>query len=110
MVLLSAQVLEGAGVAVIVVGAAVVSLVTIYRGLRSGDLRHWYRQIRHGVGRAILLGLELLVGADIIRTVSEVPSLEDVAVLAGIVAIRTFLSFTIEVELEGRWPWQKQRE
>jgi uncharacterized membrane protein len=56
------------------------------------------------LGRAILLGLEFLVAADIIRTVAEVPTLRSVTALAVIVLIRTFLSFTLEVELEGRWP------
>lgn len=109
LVYLSATVLEGAGVAVIVVGIAVVVPVTVVRGLRAGDLRHWYRLVRQGVGRTIMLGLEILVGADIIRTVAQVPSLYQVAVLAGIVAIRTFLSFTLEAELEGYWPWQRAR-
>jgi uncharacterized membrane protein len=109
LVFLSARVLEGVGVGVILLGIAVVVPVTVVRGLRSGDLRHWYRQVRHGVGRTIMLGLEILVGADIIRTVAEVPSLYQVAVLASIVAIRTFLSFTLEVELEGYWPWQRAR-
>ena len=66
-----------------------------------------YRAYRQGIGRAILLGLELLVAADIIRTVAVDPSFRSVGVLAVIVAVRTFLSFTLEVELEGRWPWQR---
>lgn len=107
LVALSARVLEGAGVAVIVLGAAVVTVVTGRIALASRDLREWYRQLRQGVGRVILLGLEILVGADIIRTVAEEPTLRSVAVLGGIVLIRTFLSFTLEVELEGRWPWQQ---
>lgn len=66
-----------------------------------------YRTYRSGIGRSILLGLELLVAADIINTVAIEPSLESLAVLAGIVAIRTFLSVSLEVEIDGRWPWQK---
>ena len=57
-------------------------------------------------GRSILLGLEFLVAADIIRTVAVQPSLENVTVLGLIVFIRTFLSFSLEVEIDGRWPWQ----
>jgi uncharacterized membrane protein len=106
LIFLAAKVLEGVGVAIIVVGIAVVMPVTIVRGVLAGDLKHWYREVRQGVGRTIMLGLEILVGADIIRTVAEVPTLYRVGVLAGIVAIRTFLSFTLEAELEGRWPWQ----
>ena len=76
-------------------------------------LRHWppgeqgYRQYRQRLGRAILLGLELLVAGDIIRTVAVTPTFESAGVLAVIVLIRTFLSFSLEVELEGRWPWSK---
>lgn len=65
-----------------------------------------YKLFRQDIGRAILLGLEVLVAADIIRTVAVTPTLTSVAVLAGIVLIRTFLSFSLEVELEGRFPWQ----
>lgn len=68
-----------------------------------------YRRFRQDLGRGILLGLELLVAADIIRTVALTPTLEDVLALALIVLIRTFLSFALAVELEGRWPWQRAR-
>ena len=61
------------------------------------------------LGRSILLGLEFLVAADIIHTVAVDPTLQSLSVLAGIVLIRTFLSFSLEVEIEGRWPWQKRR-
>ena len=67
-----------------------------------------YRRFRQQLGRSILLGLELLVAADIIRTVAVTPTLSSVAVLALIVAIRTFLSFSLELEISGRWPWQHQ--
>lgn len=66
-----------------------------------------FRRYRADVGRGILLGLEFLVAADIIATVALRPSLESLAVLAGIVAIRTFLSLSLEVEVSGRWPWQQ---
>ena len=59
------------------------------------------------LGRSILLGLEFLVAADIIRTVAVQPSLQNVAVLGLIVLIRTFLSFSLEVEIDGRWPWRR---
>jgi uncharacterized membrane protein len=67
-----------------------------------------YRSYRQLLGRSILLGLELLVAADIIRTVAVTPTFESVGVLAIIVLIRTFLSFSLELEITGRWPWQKQ--
>lgn len=76
------------------------------RRLRGG--RTVYREYRQLLGRSILLGLELLVAADIIRTVAVTPTLESLAVLAGIVLIRTFLSFSLELEITGRWPWQKE--
>jgi uncharacterized membrane protein len=66
-----------------------------------------YRRFRQEVGRAILLGLELLVAGDIIRTVAISPTLASVAILSGIVLVRTFLSFSLEVELTGKWPWQR---
>jgi uncharacterized membrane protein len=66
-----------------------------------------YLRLRHDLGRAILLGLEVLVAADIIRTVAFTPDLNGVTILAIIVAIRTFLSWSLGLELEGRWPWQR---
>jgi len=65
---------------------------------------HVYRRFRQQLGQTILLGLELLVAGDIIRTVASQPTLTSVAILASIVAIRTLLSFSLEVELTGRWP------
>ena len=59
------------------------------------------------MGQAILLGLEVLVAADIVRTVASTPTLQGVSVLALVVAIRTFLSWSLALELEGRWPWQR---
>jgi uncharacterized membrane protein len=68
-----------------------------------------YQWLRQDLGRAILLGLEVLVAADIIRTVAFTPTMNSVVVLAMIVAIRTFLSWSLALELEGRWPWQAKR-
>ena len=102
----SGTALEIVGVATILVGVLVAGIAA----LRAIPRGRPYRVLRHGIGRAVLLGLELLLAADIIRSVATFPSLEDVAVLAGIVAIRTFLSMTLEVELEGRWPWTRSRE
>ena len=96
--------IEGAGVVVIVIGG-VVATVSFLRRLRTDDFNAAYRLYRRGLGRALLLGLEFLVAGDIVRTVTASPTLTDVAVLAGIVLIRTFLSVALEVETEGRWPW-----
>jgi uncharacterized membrane protein len=66
-----------------------------------------YRRYREDLGRSILLGLEVLVAADIVRSVALDPTLASLAVLGMIVTIRTFLSWSLTVELEGRWPWQR---
>ncbi|WP_040486278.1 DUF1622 domain-containing protein [Lutibaculum baratangense] len=102
--------IEIAGVAVIVTGTAAATARYV-RDWLGGDGDEAYRAFRSGLGRAILLGLEFLVAADIINTVAIEPSLDSVLVLGGIVLIRTFLSFSLEVEIDGRWPWQaKARE
>ncbi len=100
------QVIDAAGVAAMVIGVAAAAAVAAIRFRhREPDV---YRQFRQWVGRSILLGLELLVASDIIRTVADRPTLTGVAVLAGIVLIRTFLSFALELEISGRWPWQNR--
>lgn len=96
------KVIDGAGVAVIVIGLSVAALRFVL-GRRAPEA---YRRFRQDLGRGILLGLEFLVAADIIRTVAVTPTLEGVLVLGLIVLIRTFLSMALQVELEGRWPWQ----
>ena len=102
------KVVDAAGVAAIVIGAMVASAFALGRLVRREP--SVYSRYRRSLGRAILLGLELLVAADIIRTVAVSPTIESVAVLAGIVLIRTFLSFSLELEITGRWPWQKNTE
>jgi uncharacterized membrane protein len=67
-----------------------------------------YARAREDLGRAILLGLEVLVAADIVRTVAFEPTLQGLSQLALIVAIRTFLSWSLALELDGRWPWQRR--
>ncbi|GHA37105.1 membrane protein [Devosia pacifica] len=76
--------------------------------LSSRDIPAYHRA-RATLGRGILLGLELLVAADIIQTVAVEPTLDSVLVLGGIVLIRTFLSLSLEVEITGRWPWTQSR-
>jgi uncharacterized membrane protein len=101
------QLFEVAGVLALVVGALVATwnyLTMLW--LKPAQRSMAYSTLRRGLGRAILVGLELLVAADIIRTVAIEPSLQSVAVLGLIVAIRTFLSWSLEVEIDGRWPWQ----
>ncbi|ALO68165.1 DUF1622 domain-containing protein [Arthrobacter alpinus] len=99
---------DAVGVAAVIIGTLLAALFAASRLIRrESDV---YRQFRRFLGRSILLGLELLVAADIIRTVAVTPSMESVAVLAAIVLIRTFLSWSLELEITGRWPWQKQQE
>jgi uncharacterized membrane protein len=97
---------ELAGVAVILLGGIAASgrFAMLWRARSLDVAYHAYRQ---DLGRAILLGLELLVAADIINTVAIDPTFSSIGVLAGIVVIRTFLSFSLEVEISGRWPWQR---
>ena len=102
-----AKVIEFSGVAIIVGGIVLAALNFVRDGSR---LRNWvlaYEQFRSNLGRGILLGLELLVGADIISTITSPLTAESVGLLAGIIFIRTFLSFALETELEGCWPWQR---
>jgi uncharacterized membrane protein len=98
--------IDAAGVAVIVAGGLVAFVLAAVH-LSRGD-RDVYRRFRQRLGQTILLGLELLVAGDIVRTVATSPSLTSVAILTAIVLIRTFLSFSLEVEITGRWPWQKR--
>jgi uncharacterized membrane protein len=98
--------IDGIGVAVIAVGALISAAGAIPR-LKTGTA---YRAFREQLGRSILLGLEFLVAADIIRTVAVTPDARSVAVLGGIVLIRTFLSFSLQLEVTGYWPWQKSRQ
>jgi uncharacterized membrane protein len=66
-----------------------------------------YLEYKHALGRALLLGLEILVAADVIRTVALEPTLENIASLGLLVVVRTFLSWSLVVEIEGRWPWRQ---
>ncbi len=104
-----AKIVELSGIAIIAVGAfgtlAIFAIAFAKRAARNQAVANF----RSSLGRAILLGLEFLVAADIINTVAVTPTLLSVAVLAGIVIIRTFLSFSLEVEIEGRWPWDRKK-
>ena len=100
---------EIAGIAAIVVGGLIATWAfarTVQRGLPFAGAYDTYRS---QLGRAILLGLELLVAADIIGTVAVNPSVGGVAALGLIVLIRTFLSFSLDIEISGHWPWEGSR-
>ena len=101
--------IETVGVLVVIVGSCTSTVVFIrsFRQLSEGIA---YQTYRRQLGRSIILGLEFLIAGDIIRTVVVADSLENVAVLGMIILIRTFLSVTLHVEVEGRWPWQIERQ
>lgn len=102
----SGKAIDGLGVAVIVVGTAVVLVSYLLRLRKPHDRATAYQTAREGLARVILFGLELLIAGDIIRTVASSPTLLTVTVLAIIVLVRTLLSMTLTLEVEGRWPWQ----
>jgi uncharacterized membrane protein len=98
--------LELAGIAATLLGAMVATITAARRVLAEGAIpMAVYDSYRRQLSQGILLGLEFLVAADIIGTVAVEPTFRSVGVLGLIVAIRTFLSFTLEVEIAGRWPW-----
>jgi uncharacterized membrane protein len=104
--------IESLAVAIIVVFIVYASVVYI---LRTVGVLHLpgiqaYAQYKEGLGRALQLGLEILVAADVVRTVALEPTLENVAVLGILVVIRTFLSWSLFVELQGFWPWQGKEQ
>jgi len=99
--------------AVAVIVAAVVKVAVTYGTVRY--LFHLgtpgaYERYKHQLGRALLLGLDLLVAADIVRTVALEPTMQNVMILGLLVIIRTFLSWSLVVEIEGRWPWRRKAE
>jgi uncharacterized membrane protein len=105
-----ARAIEVVGIAIIVVGATLALAFFVRQLIGRRDKEKAIGDFRSDLGRSILLGLEFLVAADIVNTVAIEPTLDNLAVLAGIVLIRTFLSFSLEVEIEGRWPWQRGAE
>lgn len=102
-----ARLLELSGVVVIIGGAIIAGFLFAHSGLTARAWRSAYEQCRSNLGRGILLGLELLVGADIISTITAPLTAQSVSLLGGIVVIRTFLSFSLETEIEGCWPWRR---
>ena len=107
LIVKAARVVELAGVVVLLFGALLAAGVFARRMAARIGFAAAYHALRADLGRAILLGLELLVIADIIGTVAIEPTLQNLGVLAVIVVIRTFLSFALELEVSGRWPWQR---
>ena len=100
---------ELAGVAVLVIGSILAFVRSIVSLIRLRDGPAAYRHLRLYLGRSIVVGLELLIAADIVRSVAIDPTFTSVGVLALIVLVRTFLSWSLEVEINGEWPWQRSR-
>ena len=102
-----AKILELSGVGIILLGVLIATGLFLIGGLVGRDWPGAYQAYRSNLGRGILLGLELLVGADIIATITAPLTFQSVGLLAAIVGIRTFLSFSLETEIEGCWPWAR---
>ncbi len=102
-----AQGFEGLGALILIVGVAWSLALAVLAWRRSGSPRRAYNAVRQAFGGTLLLSLEVLVAADLIRTVAVDPTLNNVLVLGLIVLIRTFLSFSLEIEIDGVLPWRR---
>jgi uncharacterized membrane protein len=110
------EVIEWAALAIEVLGAVIIVAGVIRVAVTRGTVRYLFQvekpgafeSYKHQLGRSLLLGLEFLVAGDVVRTVALDPTLTNVAVLGLLVLIRTFLSWSLGVEIEGRWPWQSR--
>jgi uncharacterized membrane protein len=103
------RIVEAAGAAIMVLGGTAAMIAAVPAVLRADTRQGAYVQLRRNLGRAILLGLEVLIIADIIRTILVDPTPQSVLVLGSIVVIRVLLSFSLEVEMDGVWPWSRWR-
>jgi uncharacterized membrane protein len=108
LALWTSEVLDITSFAVILLGVAISTAVFLVRVYQTGFMAN-YREYRANLGRGILIGLELLIAADILKSVVVDPTLQGVAVLGGIVLVRTFLSISLDVEINGHWPWETTR-
>ena len=103
------KVVEAVGAGIMVFGGLGAFVAFTLRARRADTLQESYPALRRDLGRCILLGLEVLIVADIVRTIIVDPTLESVAVLGIIVVIRILLSFSLEVEIDGVWPWRRSQ-
>jgi uncharacterized membrane protein len=109
---------EWAALVIEVIGASIIVAGVVKVAITRGTLRYLfhaskpgeYESYKHQLGKTLLLGLEFLVAGDVVRTVATEPTLNNVSVLGLLVIIRTFLSWSLTVEIEGRWPWQARDE
>jgi uncharacterized membrane protein len=107
----SALIIEILGASIIIAGVLRVAITRgTVRYLFQLDRPGAYERYKHQMGRSLLLGLEFLVAGDVVRTVALEPTLNNVEVLGLLVLIRTFLGWSLAVEIEGRWPWQGRRD
>ena len=106
----AALAIEILAVTIVIVAVAYTTIHYLYQGLKRHDAASNYRLYRTRLGKALMLGLEILIAADIVRTVALEASLESIGFLGLLVLIRTFLSWSLSVEIEGHWPWQANRE
>jgi uncharacterized membrane protein len=105
------EIIDYTGVAIIAIGAF-LAIVRLLRDLFTPAVsrEEAYTNVRSSLGRSLLLGLELLVAGDVIKTVAVEPTLQSVSVLALLVVVRTILSISIDIEVDGRFPWQAQEQ
>jgi uncharacterized membrane protein len=106
LIVVISEAIEVAGVVVIAAGVVIAVALFAWDLMRQAPIRDAYTRLRTFLGRSLLLGLEFLVAGDIIKTVGIEPTRESVIVLAVIVLVRTVLSLSIDVEIDGRWPWR----
>jgi len=102
-----AQAFEGLGTLILAIGVLWSFILAVLAWRQSGSGQRAYKALRQAFGGALLLALEILVAADLIRTIAVSPTLDNVLILGLIVLIRTFLSFSLEIEIEGVWPWRR---
>jgi uncharacterized membrane protein len=106
----AARVLDIIGIIIILGGALLATGVVLLKLFERKDVHHLYSVYRRNLARSILIGLEFLVAGDIIRSVGGQLSLDSVLILAVIVVIRSFLGIEFEMEIDGRWPWQRGKK
>jgi uncharacterized membrane protein len=112
------QVVEWAALGIELLAIAIIVAGVLMIAVTHGTVRYVihlkepgaYEAYKQQLGKPLLLGLELLVAADVIRTVASEPTLTNVAALGLLVVVRTLLSWSLAVEMEGRWPWQSNTE
>lgn len=107
---IAGELLDGLGVLVILTGVILSTSFAVATALRHKNIHNLYRSYRSNLARSILIGLELLVAGDIIRSVAGDLNFDSVVILAIIVVVRSFLGIEFEMEIDGRWPWQRAKK